>query len=854
MCGESATSECAGADYPIALPGEVGAASPLTALIRHCVAFPCPICGGHGAQPRGQGRRCAGFTSADRAWANCTREEWAGSLSADQRTSPPSYAHRLAGACPCGELHGSVPWPSDQPKVRPGITARRSWPIRAAYGRVMALHERIDRADGTKSYVWLSPNGQRGLHGLPSDSLLYGAEQIARAARSWPIVVSEGEKSADALRSLGIQQCVFVATVTGAPRPPSMETLKVLGGRRVFLWPDNDAVGRQQMTATWEQLEDIGVRELRWVEWPDAPDKGDAADFVGRGGDSAALARLMGSAASERSSAPVDGLSDGAADTAEITWDEPFSLEVSGPVPDFPVAALPGWLAEYVGAEALATQTPMDLAGMLSLAAVAAVAAGRVRVEIRSGWVEPVNIFVAVAMRPGERKSSVFDVTMGPVYRFEEEWALRLAPEVGEADSRRRIAEQVRAIAEKKAASALANGPGPESDEALASARAASAALDEAPVRRHFRLVADDATPEALASLLAEHDGRITVSSAEGGIFDLMAGRYSSGGGPNLDIYLKAHAGDTLQVDRRGRPPEHVAQPALTIGIAVQPHVIQSLADRPGFRGRGLIGRFLYALPASRVGYRSVSSAAVPADVLSQYDQNLRALARRLAALPAPATVRLSAEAFALLQSFAEALEPRLAEEGDLGHVADWATKLVGALGRIAGLLHFADGAWMSPIDGAHMRAALEFGPYLEAHALAAFDLMAADPARAQAKRVLKWIRTKDKTSFTVRDCFTELRGQALLNSVESLRPILALMEDHGYIRSRALPPQQVGKRGRPRSPIYDVNPLALNPHNPHISRSSLISAVSAISADPGAHRGLLAPPQPATAREEIVV
>ena len=51
------------------------------------------------------------------------------------------------------------------------------------------------------------------------------------------------------------------------------------------------------------------------------------------------------------------------------------------------------------------------------------------------------------------------------------------------------------------------------------------------PSRSHRcpRLVADDITPEAAASLLAEQGGRLAIISAEGGIFDIIAGRYSNG-------------------------------------------------------------------------------------------------------------------------------------------------------------------------------------------------------------------------------------------------------------------------------------------------------------------------------------
>jgi hypothetical protein len=42
-----------------------------------------------------------------------------------------------------------------------------------------------------------------------------------------------------------------------------------------------------------------------------------------------------------------------------------------------------------------------------------------------------------------------------------------------------------------------------------------------------------------------------------------------------------------------------VQRPCLTIGLTVQPEILQGLAGRPGFRGRGLLARFLYSLPAS---------------------------------------------------------------------------------------------------------------------------------------------------------------------------------------------------------------------------------------------------------------
>jgi hypothetical protein len=146
----------------------------------------------------------------------------------------------------------------------------------------------------------------------------------------------------------------------------------------------------------------------------------------------------------------------------------------------------------------------------------------------------------------------------------------------------------------------------------LAEAIAAQAKAEAVHVPVPPQLLADDSTPEALANLLAAHR-RIAVLSAEGGVFDMMAGRYQSSVGPNLDVYLKGHAGDPIRVDRvTAKRVAYVAAAALTIGVTVQPAVLRACRDRPGFRGRGLLARFAYAVPQSTVGYRKVGAPPVP--------------------------------------------------------------------------------------------------------------------------------------------------------------------------------------------------------------------------------------------------
>jgi replicative DNA helicase len=522
-------------------------------------------------------------------------------------------------------------------------------------------------------------------------------------------------------------------------------------------------------------------------------------------------------------------------------WVPPIPLGAAGVVPAFPVEVLPSWLGEYVAAVATATQTPPDLAGMLALAVLATVTAGAVEVEARPGWREPLCLFVAVGMDAGARKSAVFTALTRPVADFERDQAAAALPGITETATLRRIADQAAAHAEAVAGKA----PASQQEEARAEAIARAAEAASLIVPPVPRWLVDDATPEALAGLLATY-GRIALLSPEGDVFDQMAGRYNQAG-PNLGVYLKGHAGDLLKVDRRGRPPEYVERPCLTIGLAVQPEVLRGLASRPGFGGRGLLARFLYSLPTSLVGRRRPGAQPVPAAVADRYALELHALAASLTAPAAdgePALLALDQKASELLLGFERDLEPRLAAgSGDLAHLAGWAAKLAGATCRLAGLLHLAahlrDG-WARRIGTDTFAAAIQLAGYLVEHARAVFDLMGADPRVDDARWLLDWISRTDQAQFSRRDAHQAARGR--FRKATDLEPALTMLEKHGYLR-RVDAEVSSPKGGRPPSPRFLVNPL---PHNsepsqltkPHPPTGSVGSVGFELRGDTSGSRG----------------
>jgi replicative DNA helicase len=486
-------------------------------------------------------------------------------------------------------------------------------------------------------------------------------------------------------------------------------------------------------------------------------------------------------------------------------WEPPVPLSAAHALPAFPVDALPAWVGEQVGAVAEATQTPPDLAGCIALAALSTAAGGRAVARVREGWIEPVNIYTVVVMEPSARKSPVFSAMIRPIYALENHLREQARESIEAARVRRGAAEAAREKAEKIAAGADDG----ERDAAIADAVDAAllAAAIDIPVEP--KLVVDDITPERVAGVLADQGGRLAILSDEGGIFPIIAGRYS--GTANTNVFLKGYTGTQLRIDRTSRPAEHVEAPALTLGLTVQPAVIEQLGDTAMLRGSGFLARILYSLPKSLVGRRKARPDPVPEPVAETYHQRLHTIAHTLAGrTDEPAMLAFSESADHLMAELQDDLETKLDPRGGTwAHIGDWGGKLAGQTARIAGLLHTAThphNPWEHPISAQTFTDAWRLADYYGAHALATFDQIGADHALDTARRLLDWITTTGPASFTKRDAFNATRNSNL-RQVRDIEPALDLLHDHGHIHQQTPPERPTGRRGRAPSPTYWTHP-----------------------------------------------
>ncbi|MET9302309.1 YfjI family protein [Micromonospora aurantiaca] len=475
-------------------------------------------------------------------------------------------------------------------------------------------------------------------------------------------------------------------------------------------------------------------------------------------------------------------------------WDVPVPLTGANTAPPpFPVDVFPRWLGDMVTGVARFTQTDPAMAGTLAMAVLSACAGGRLEIEPVAGWREPVNIFAAVIAGPGERKSPVHRAMTAPLFAAQSTLADAMRPRIAEAAALRDIAD--RQAEQAKAQAAKATDPA-KRDDAAAEAVAAAIAAEAITVPGLPRLIVDDATPEALIGLMAANGGRMAIISDEGGIFDTLAGRYS--GAPNLDPYLKGHAGQPMSNERQTREGASVDKPALTVCVMAQPTVLRKFGGNADLAGRGLPARFLFALPRSLAGYRAVDSYPVPEQVTTGYARRVHDLAATLAEWEDPAVVALTPEAGTVRRAAAEQVETELRPGGSLYDMREWGNKLSGATLRLAGLLHVAHhpaDAWRRPIDADRMADAVRLAEFFAAHYRAALTTIGTDSAVENARYVLGVLTTKGMTTFTRRELHRRVSRR--LPKSDEVSAVLAELAALGWVRH--------GPDGR-----YELHPRAV--------------------------------------------
>jgi hypothetical protein len=628
------------------------------------------------------------------------------------------------------EMYGVVGIP-----IEPKVVA--TFEYKDEDGKTFYIKERVQpgRDGKDKEFFFKHQKNGKWVNGRGCEPMLYNLREVAK---NNSLVFVEGEGKADLLRTWGLPATTLDSGANSSWKDDYVNYLE--GKEKIIILPDNDKPGRDYASMIANAIHSkVGVVKI--VELPGLDEKGDIVDWTRiPGNDKDKLVGIVKDAPAWIPSQDiVENLINKNTGVDANEWQDPIPFDDYSKLPEFPTEILPEIGREMVGAVSKVNQVDKGLPGSMYLAALSTCLSKKCKVDLGT-HTEPVNIYTCPILDPGERKTSTMNLMMSPVYEYQKEKAGEIMGD----------------------------------DE-------------EPPV-----YIVDDITSEALFKLMTENNERISVISAEGGIFGIMAGRYNGNGNGNIDIYLKGHSGDPCSNHRIGRKSQSMDSPSLTICLAVQLDIIRELGRNKQFRGRGLLGRFLYCYCQHRAGYRKRQKETISEKLKQEYRDHILDLMSMPLSLH---NLELSPEAHAVWDEFHDDIEVEMQPGKLMASMKDWGSKLAGTVARIAGLLHYAEHgiqATNKPISVNVVNASAAIGAYYREHALATFGLMRENPEIESAKKILEYLIHHKPDSFTGRDV---LRHKNAIKTMEEVTPGTRLLIERNYIR-------------KTKTGAFEVNPI----------------------------------------------
>lgn len=497
-----------------------------------------------------------------------------------------------------------------------------------------------------------------------------------------------------------------------------------------------------------------------------------------------------------------------------VEWSVPTPLtnteEATSGLPSFPLNTFPDWLSNFIRAVSTETQTPACFCAIVVLGVLSAALNRKLFVNPRGNWYEPVCLYVLPSMITGERKSPVFKQAMKPLFKHFEALRKQAKLDIGRAKADK-LAKQKEF---RKSVQGTMTGD-PVSEK---SARTLAEELETMEEPQVPSLLCSDATPEALADVMNKNGGFANLMDSEGGLFGIIAGRYSKNGEPNFDLFLRAYSCDPLSVDRvrfQGKSIM-IPYPFLTMCLTPQPSVIAKLREIENAEDRGLLARFFYSFPKP-FAIRKAWPEAVDLGIHDIYEKCMLALCQTPLATNGTAhasqahVLKLTTQAQVVFKTWMENIEPRRRGDGDLTPIRSWMAKADGIVLRVAALLHAAHHChtawWTVLISETTMRHAVRIvAEYAVPHARHAYRLMGIDKSKKEpVKRhgeILDWIKSRMSPSITYRSLQQNLKHRY---EPEDLLESLKYLDRMGWIRT------VWGEKKGARHPVrYDVNPCVV--------------------------------------------
>ena len=429
-------------------------------------------------------------------------------------------------------------------------------------------------------------------------------------------------------------------------------------------------------------------------------------------------------------------------------------------------------MQEYAESLANEFEVSHSLVALGILSIISAAANKRFVITPKNNWEEPINTYTVIALPPANNKSSILKNLIKPIIDWEQEQALILGPKIklqtSEYKTKHMKIDKIRKDMIK------VNKP-----EQIITLKTELEQLEQSLVLPGVlpQIFVNDTTPEALSTTIFEQSGKGAIISDEGGIMETLSGLYSSGRA-NVDILLKGIDGGSVRIKRKDRSLD--LNPYLSILMLVQPEILKNIQEKSSFKGNGFLERFLYLIPESKVGKRTLSSLEVPEELKLRYNQIIKNILN-LEDSDAPIKLSLSEDAQDEFMTFRLYIEKELGSEGSLHEYREWGGKICGYTLRIAGQLHITEYLTTHKviISLKTIKNAIEIIKNLIPHTKYVYGLKGKNQIETDAHTILEWIKISGIRQFTKTEVVNKFKNRSIHKSNRLDKGLNFLCENH---------------------------------------------------------------------------
>lgn len=194
------------------------------------------------------------------------------------------------------------------------------------------------------------------------------------------------------------------------------------------------------------------------------------------------------------------------------SWKIPKDLE-ERELMEFPIECFPTTLRNYTLEVAEELQVSVDMVASAILGVLSLCNQKKYSVEGKSGWIEPINLYILVIAPPAERKSSLYNKITKPLYDYENTVNAKLKPLIISSKNQKDI---IQSRIEKIKNDLKINKKNINKQELLQELEKKENELLNIQEIKEIQLIADDITPEALVNAMNDNEGKLGIFSSEG--------------------------------------------------------------------------------------------------------------------------------------------------------------------------------------------------------------------------------------------------------------------------------------------------------------------------------------------------